>query len=289
MYQPHNADELQRFCDYYLKGILNGWEATPKIRLSLLGYNRPDVVNRAISEYPPPEFQYQTFYLDARTRSLQGEAPTNNSTASYDSEMQNDARMSELVGLGFEHKFKHNTELCGWSKATLYMSAESSDDMDVYVILRKLDKDGKALFSFNIPFRDLPEGLTEADIPLENVWRYVGPNGRLRASHRAVGVEPGLTDAQRKQLSPAYVWHPHTQVEKLKQGEVVRLDIHLWPGGIIFGAGEFMRLEVKGVQPAMPEFEPLLNKSPNSNRGLHTIHTGPANQSTFSVALSVKE
>ena len=39
LYQPHNNDELQRFFDRYTKGIENDWETTPKVRVSLLGYN----------------------------------------------------------------------------------------------------------------------------------------------------------------------------------------------------------------------------------------------------------
>ena len=39
LYQPRNNDELQRFFDRYTKGIENDWENTPKVRVSLLGYN----------------------------------------------------------------------------------------------------------------------------------------------------------------------------------------------------------------------------------------------------------
>jgi hypothetical protein len=41
---------------------------------------------------------------------------------------------------------------------------------DVYVVIRKLDKDGKALWHQNIPMKDLPTGTIAADIPNENVW-----------------------------------------------------------------------------------------------------------------------
>lgn len=204
---------------------------------------------------------------------LLSDAPQEDARVSYDSEQRNDARLEAMTGVGFSHTFQQYTELCGWSKVTLFASAELADDMDIYVILRKLDRSGKALISYNIPWKDLPEGTTDDDIPLENVYRYIGPNGRLRASHRAVSQEPGLTDEQRAVLSEAYVWHPHDGAEKLGDGEIVKLDIHLWPGGIIFEEGESMRLEIKGVHPAMPEFEPLLPLLPNHNSGKHTIHS----------------
>lgn len=41
---------------------------------------------------------------------------------------------------------------------------------DVYVVIRKLDKDGQALWHQNIPMKDLPEGTTADDIPKENIW-----------------------------------------------------------------------------------------------------------------------
>jgi hypothetical protein len=41
---------------------------------------------------------------------------------------------------------------------------------DVYVVIRILDKDSKALWHQNIPMKDLPPGTTAADIPNENVW-----------------------------------------------------------------------------------------------------------------------
>lgn len=289
IYQPGNNDELQKFCDYFLKGVENDWKATPQLRLSLLGYNLPNVVNRSIPSYPPPDFQYQTFHLDSSKMKMTLQEAQSDSHASYDSEERNDARLDKMTGVGFTHTFDGYTELCGWSKVTLFASAESADDMDIYVILRKLDKSGKALISYNIPWKDLPEGTTDDDIPLENVYRYVGPNGRLRASHRAVGQEPNLTEEHRRLLSEAYVWHPHDGAEKLQKGEVVKLEIHLWPGGMIFDKGESMRLEIKGVHPAMPEFEPLLPLLPNHNTGRHTIHTGPSHPCTYRVALSSKK
>ena len=47
-------------------------------------------------------------------------------------------------------------------------------------------------------------------------------------------------------MSDAYVYHPHTRKQLIAAGEVVELDISLWPGGMVFDAGESMRLEVKG-------------------------------------------
>jgi predicted acyl esterase len=38
LYTPRYVDDLQKFYDRYLKGIENGWEETPKARVSILTY-----------------------------------------------------------------------------------------------------------------------------------------------------------------------------------------------------------------------------------------------------------
>lgn len=69
------------------------------------------------------------------------------------------------------------------------MSCADLDDMDVYVILRKLDRSGKALLSYNIPFEYQKAGTTADMIADENIYKHVGPSGRLRASKRAFTTE----------------------------------------------------------------------------------------------------
>jgi uncharacterized protein len=285
IYQPVNNDELQKFFDRYLKDEKNGWENTPRMRLSMLGYNRPSVVNRIISTYPPENFTYKTLFLDGTTRTLEYEQPTiPQVTLRYDSDVP--WSMPPKSSVGFSYAFDKYTELCGWSKAELYMSTPTQDDMDVFIVIRKLDKDGHELQHFNIPFEDLPEGTTEEDIPWENIYRYIGPNGRLRASHRAVQTEPGYPEEKRRLLSDAYVWHPHDKTEKIKPGEIVKLEISLWPGGMIFDKGESMRLDIMGHHPIIPEYEGLDKFFQNPNVGKHELHTGTKYPSKLYLALS---
>lgn len=123
IYQEENIDDLQRFLDKYMYELDNGWEKTPKVRQSMLGYNRPSVINRPASEYPPVDFHYHTFFLDAKTRTLSKSKPNASSSAEYHAESQTDD------GLSFSYKFDRYTELCGISKATLYMSTDDHNDM----------------------------------------------------------------------------------------------------------------------------------------------------------------
>lgn len=40
LYQESTNNELNKFFDFYLKGAENGWHKTPKVRVSLLRYNK---------------------------------------------------------------------------------------------------------------------------------------------------------------------------------------------------------------------------------------------------------
>ncbi|KAK5078024.1 hypothetical protein LTR64_003571 [Lithohypha guttulata] len=158
--------------------------------------------------------------------------------------------------------------------------------MDVYIVIREFDKHGNPLQHFNTPFKDLPAGTTAADIPSENVWRYVGSNGRLRAPHHAVQREPDYSEEKLRLLSDAYVWHPHDKGEKLTLNEVVNLEITMWPGGLVFHKGESMRFDVLVHHPVMPEFEGLDKQMRNFNVGRHVLHTSGRYPSSLRLALS---
>ncbi|VUC23379.1 unnamed protein product [Clonostachys rosea] len=281
LYQKSSNDDLQKFLDKYLVGKDNGWEKTPTVRHSLLGYNIPCVINRPDVTYPPPSIRHTTLYVSCSTSTLQSSPEGHNSTSQYQSDSWDDD------GAHFTYKFSSYTELIGYSRAILYMSCADTDEMDVYVIIRKLDAQGNELLHLNIPLEDLPAEVKEADVPHGNIFKYVGPNGRLRASKREfLEHEPRLTPEQSKALYPAEIWHPLDQEEKIRPGEVVRLEIPLWPSGIIFQTGESMRLEVKGHEVALPEF-PALDRVPtNLNRGMHVIHSGPEYPSSLIVPLS---
>jgi uncharacterized protein len=220
------------------------------------------------------------FYLDATTHQLSSSPALGQGYVEYHASERRDE------GVLFTHTFDRYTEMCGFSRVRLYMSCEDHNDMDVYVVLRKKDRDGRLLEHINIPLKDLPSGTTAEDLPNLNVFKYIGPNGRLRASHRKVAEEPGLTLEQRKLLSDAYVWHPHTEEEKVEPGQIVELDIGLWPGGMVFDAGESIVLIVKGSLPILPEHPGMAEKMPNYNVGYHRLHTGKQHPSLLQMYIT---
>ncbi|ETS85194.1 hypothetical protein PFICI_03219 [Pestalotiopsis fici W106-1] len=279
IYQPETNDDLQRFLDHYLLGTDNGWESTPKIRLSLLRYNGPPVSFRAEDNYPPKRTKYETFFLDGTSSKLTADAPSTDVITTYQSDSWEDD------GAHFSWTFSRYTELCGFSKAKLFMSCDDFDDMDVYLIVRKLDKEGNALLNYNIPFTHQKPGTQLGDIPDENIYKYVGPSGRLRASKRMTADEPGLTDEMRARKDPTELWYPHYESQKVTPGDVVELDIAIWPGGIVFEQGESLRFEIKGHDPILPEYPPLFKSLTNLNVGKHKIHTGPKFKSSVTLPL----
>lgn len=175
---------------------------------------------------------------------------------------------SESDFVEFTHTFAEPFTLIGPSKAVLFMSCPDHDDMDVFVIIRKADKNGKVLRNLNIPLKELELGpsITEDDVEDTNPLKYIGPSGILRASHRA--IDPKLS----KSHWPA---HDHTREDKvLPPGTVVRMEIGIWAAAIHFEAGEKLLFRVAGHQMTLAEFVPLRGGFKTGNKGTHAVHYG---------------
>ncbi|KAG9190183.1 hypothetical protein G6011_08271 [Alternaria panax] len=104
----------------------------------------------------------RTLYL-SDNNTLQESAPTSTSTLSYNSE----SNTSPVSHAAFTLKFDKPTRLMGLPKAVLYMSCPDFSDMIVYVLIRKLDKQGKPRIAINIPWSAAPYN-SAADIPESN-------------------------------------------------------------------------------------------------------------------------
>ena len=281
MYQPEVTDDLQRFFDRFLRGMKNDWDSTPRVRHSLLGFNRKSIVERPDSAYPPSYCEHRKFYLDGESGTMsEHQVPPKYSSRTYQSDSW------DHDGAHFVHKFDSYTELIGFSEAELYMSCPDTDELDVYVICRKLAANGEPLKHLNIPLAALPAGTSAADVPDGNIFKYLGPNGRLRASHRRLGSDPCLRPDQVNMLAPATAWHPHDDQEKVPRGSIVCIRIPLWPSGMIFDAGESIRFEVKGHEVTLPEFQAIYRVPKNLNQGWHIVHTGPKHPSSITLSLA---
>lgn len=257
-----NTDDLRRFFDCYLKGIDNGWKQTPRVRLSILNPGGKDSVNRPEAEFPLARTRYQFLHLDAARHLLSAEPVSQETRAGYVSDDPKD----KLV---FTYRFPAATELTGYLMLRLWVEACDADDLDVYVEVRKLFRSGRRALCRNIT----PPNPVVAWI-LEQLYRlgkakfgmlfFSGAKGMLRASHRETDPEKSRT---------AEPFHLHRKVQKLRPGEIVPLDIQIWPLGMKWQAGEQLQLLIAGHKLSAAEM-PGVAPPDTINKGRHVIHAG---------------
>jgi predicted acyl esterase len=236
-YMWWNLEDLKRFYDRYLKDIRNGWEATPTVRIDVMdAFDYDYQVGRPEHEFPLARTQYQKLYLDSTSGAMSPQPAATASKATYDAEQ---GRAT------FDITFEEVVELTGYAKVRLWVEADGSDDMDLFVTIMKLDEDGQWLPS-NVMGQPHP-----------------GSVGKLRVSQRELDARLS-TEFQPVQA--------HRKSEKLAPGEVVPVDIAIYPISKIWHKGQQLRLQIAGRYFREGWFEPftwdLLNK------GQHIIHTG---------------
>ncbi|GKU22558.1 unnamed protein product [Fusarium langsethiae] len=256
--------ELLDFFDYFLKGKKNGWDSTPQVRMAVLrfGKKEPQSYENIVEEdFPLPRTDYKKLFFTKESQ-LSLEKPTESSSVSYKSET--DDRFS------FTYRFDQTTRLVGMPKAVLYMSCPDYNDMDVYIMLEKLDVNGEVMLNLNIPWKGIPKSSFEEMDTKEKieVVVYRGPMGVLRASHREID--------ESKSMHPHWPFHPHEKEEKVNPGDIVRLDIGIWAMGIEYEAGESIRAVVSGRNLGVSNFGSLEHLD---NKGSHNVYCGAENAS----------
>lgn len=254
---PQANAELFQFFGRYLKGEDNGWEKTPKVRMAVLKFGTSDPIeNLVVDDFPLPQTEYKHLYLQPNGLLSNG-APGEASVASYNSESAD--------SLAFRQTFQHKTQIIGIPKAVLYMSCDDYDDMDVYVLIEKLDRTGKPMMNLNIPWKGIPVKSFEEFTPQQSteVVLYKGPVGILRASHRAFDAE--------KSMHPNWPFHPHEREEKVERGTVVKLEIGIWAMGVEYEEGESLQVCISGRNLAVNNFG---TPEHTDNKGTHRVHLG---------------
>lgn len=254
-YDQDNVEDLRRFFDHFLRGEDNGWEQTPRVRYSVLDLEGGDRVAIGADEFPPAGVESTRYHLDAGSRSLSTVPPSREATAGY-------AVGGDPDLVSFITRFEEETTLVGYPKARLWVEAEGSDDMDLFVLVQKLDKYGTPLQAFTTPNQSaMVHDVTENGA---TILRYKGSDGRLRVSKRHLDQELSTDEV------PV---HSFDRVEKLSPGEVVEVEIDLLPVGLAFYPGEQLRFVVSSrniLGPMMPgtkDYVPV-------NSGRHIVHTG---------------
>ncbi|KAG5760176.1 hypothetical protein H9Q72_011706 [Fusarium xylarioides] len=179
-------------------------------------------------------------------------------------------RPEQTYPLTFTATFDVATELAGHPKAVLHMSCPDHDDFDVVVQIRKIDSKGRQLSHLDYP---CPVAIDE--VPDVNTAKTLGPQGFLRASHH-ISLNgdggPVVSDDLSRETDVLY---SHRVRQPISPGTIVRLEIPIWPIGMVFAAGEGIALNVSGHDMCLPETDLCRLREPeDENVGRHYVHTG---------------
>lgn len=256
-YQEESVRRQQAFFDHFLKGLPTEVSQWPRVRYEVREKFYVGGM-RVGKDWPLPGRQYTKLYVNASSGTLERGPVTTESSVRY----------SALGGNGdagraqFDFKFDQPCDLVGHMKLKLWASAEDSDDMDMFVAVQKLNASGQIVpFVVMNLFDDGPVAL-----------------GWLRASHRE------LDPKQSTEYQPVL---RHCREMKLKKGEIVPLEIEIWPSGTRFEAGETLRLVIQGTDIyTYPKGSVQDLHQETVNRGYHIIHSGGKYDSHLLVPVS---
>jgi predicted acyl esterase len=248
-YTLANEQDLLRFFDHYLKGTSNDWEKTPHVRVSIMdpGTAGDEKLNAPFDAWPLPDTTYQKLYLSAADAALTSEVPATAGSVSYD---------AASGQTSFTIHFTKNTQIVGHLMARLYVEAQDADDMDLFLLVEKLDSDGTPL---------VPSQLAAMYFPAPPP----GAPGRQRVSLR------GLDNDKSTDFLPV---HAFTTPQKLNAGEIVPVDVAIMPTAMRWHAGQQLKLTIAGTYVKGPGL-PL----PTLNHGTHIVHTGADHASYLQV------
>jgi predicted acyl esterase len=199
----------KRFFDYFLKGADNGWADEPRVRLQI---RRLDgFVERMEHKWPIARTRWTKLYLNPGDQSLTA------TPVAAEGRIELDAMGDGVTFLSLP--LEQETELTGPSAVKLFVSS-STTDADIFVVLRVFSPDGKEIVF---------QGAIDPHTPVSQGW--------LRAAHRK--LDPELS-------TPYRPYHTHDEKQPLRPGEVVELDVEIWPTSIVVPAGCRIGLTVRG-------------------------------------------
>jgi predicted acyl esterase len=209
-YTDYGVNLQKKFFDYFLKGKQNGWDQQPKVQLQIRHPGEKFVL-RHENEWPIARTQWTHFYLDAEKLSLGTEKNNSIKKIAYDA-------MGDGVTFSTP-PLEKDMEITGPSALKLFVSSSTSD-ADLFVILRVFDaQDKEVLF----------QGALDPKTPIAQGW--------LRASHRKLDIAKSL---------PYRPYHTHDEKIPLTPGQVVELDIEIWPTCIVVPKGYRVALTIRG-------------------------------------------
>lgn len=237
-YLEHGRALQQRFLDYFLKGVENGWDKEPPVLLSLRRPFTTDVELRKEQSWPLTATKWTNTYLDSSDLQLSwNPVPTSSNTSFKALEEAVTFRTTPL---------EHEMEVTGPLALKLYASSTTSD-LDLFVTVQAFSPDGR-----EVDF----QGTVDPHTPLSQGW--------LRASHRKLDPHKTL---------PYRPYHSHDELQPLTPGEIYELDIEVWPMSVVLPAGFHWAIQIGGKdfeRPLPPDVPNEAWVSRGSGPWLHT-------------------
>jgi hypothetical protein len=209
-YTDYGVALQKRFFDYFLKGEDTGWSKQPAVQLQIRHADGQFTL-RHETEWPIPRTRWTQLHLDPRSDALVNTPVTTSDVLAF-----------PALGDGVTFltaPLTEDQELTGPSSLRLFVSS-STTDADVFVVLQVFAPDGT-----EVTF----QGALDPHTPVAQGW--------LRASHRKLDLARSL---------PYRPYHTHDELQPLRPGEIVQLDIEIWPTCIAVPRGYRIGINVRG-------------------------------------------
>lgn len=274
-WERYYSDEARvyqlKFFDHYLKGIDNGWQSTPRVRLEVRE-TRDEYQVRNENEWPLARTHYTRLYLDANKAALASQ-PAPEAKVVYSSTQGGSA--------SFAITFDRDTELTGYIKVKLWVAAEDANDMDVFAVIKKFG----GPCDLDTPLCKSLEAASNGSYAQGNQVYFRGQNG-----YGADVVTRGQLRVSQRELDGklSSAWLPVQKFQgekKLTPGEIVPVEFAISPSSTLFRKGETLTLYLQGYNPTD---HPLLFYDWLVNRGRHAIYTGGKYDSYLQVPVIAK-
>jgi predicted acyl esterase len=270
-YTEEGRQDQLRFFDYWLKGIDNGVMDEPPVKLAIRK-GRDEIEWRYEYEWPLKRTRWQKLYFDlspppADKPNAGGLVSTNPDevslrtypASSLGSMGSTSAASSQVMGGGIKPgmgvaletpPLPRDVEVTGPLAASFWVSS-STEDMDLFLTLRNFDAEGNEV---------LETGQQGTPVPVAKGW--------LRVSHRELDPELSL---------PYRPYHKHARRLYLKPGEIVKVDVEIWPTSMVFKRGHRIRLDVQPRDGAGSQS--YMHYHADYNTGTNTIYAGGERES----------
>ena len=264
-YEHASKEEQLRFFEHWLKGVANGVMEEPPIKLGVR-QGGGGLVFRHEHEWPLARTRWTRQYLVLEPATAPG-GPAGrlaDQPAAAEAQVTYNASGSSRAGRAsasstsvtdgkldssgihlLSAPMAEDTEVTGPLALRLWVSS-TSEDMDLFITPRHLDEQEQEVFEV---------GQQGYPVPVTKGW--------LRVSHRELDPQKTL---------PHRPYHLHQRRLWLEPGEIVPVDVEVWPTSMVFRKGHRIRLDIQprdGIGSGA-----FTHYVADYNDGFNTIHAG---------------